>query len=117
MSMKIKLIAGAIVGVILLGLYYFFFESNYFGRKISRATGGIIAADYSAPDDAIQVLSVSINRDTNGDAAKNVTYLMKDCSVQVYEYRDGLRGMILEGRMKITQNGKAFKQQGCVPQK
>lgn len=115
MSVKVKLIIGAVVGIVLLGLWYFFFESNYFGRKISRATGGIVAAEYSVPDKAIQVLSVSVNRDKNGDAAKNITYVMKDCSVQVYEYRDGLRGMILEGRMKLTQNGKPFKQHGCVP--
>lgn len=116
LSLKAKVIIAAVLFSILASLWYFFFETNYLGRKVSRATGGIVAADYDAPDGARQVLSVSVSQDKSGDTAKNVAFVMKDCTVRVYEYRDGLRGMILEGRMKITQAGGPFKQAGCIPE-
>lgn len=115
-STKVKIIVISILLSILFGLWYFFFETNYFGRKISRATGGIVAAEYEAPTRARAVLSVSVNQDKSGDSAKNITYLMEDCTVVVYEYRDGVRGMVLDSRMRIKQNGKNFRQHDCVPE-
>lgn len=116
LSLKTKVILAAVIFGVLACLWYFFFETNYLGRKVSRATGGIVAADYDAPDGARQVLSVSVSQDRSGDTAKNIAFVMKDCSVRVYEYRDGLRGMILESRMKITHAGGSFKQAGCTPE-
>ncbi len=116
LSLKTKFIIAVVLFGVLASLWYFFFETNYLGRKVSRATGGIVAADYDAPDGARQVLSVSVSQDKRGDTAKNIAYVMKDCTVRVYEYRDGLRGMILESRMKVTQAGGPFKQGGCIPE-
>lgn len=80
------------------------------GRTLSRF--GLGAQNLRAPEGAIQVLNIAFHK-SGETTVKDVVFVMRDCTVVAKEYRDASP---FEGQMRIlTNDGKPFKQAGCVP--
>lgn len=108
---KLKLVAVAIVTLLILFIIWVF-NTDFFGRSLSRATMGAVATKYQVPDGAIDVISISFS-ENKGTTAKNIAYLMEDCTIIVREYRDGFKGFV-DSTTKLMDGLHAFKQHECL---
>ena len=111
---KIKTIA--VVSMFFVGVFaYWAVNTDFFGRKVSRATMGMVATKYQVPSGATDVISISLGGTDKGPS-KNIAYLMEDCSVILQEYRDGFKGF-MDSTAKLMDGLHEFKQHQCMERK
>ena len=65
MGTKLK-VGAAVAGLGLILFLFWALNTDFFGRSISRATGGVVATKYQVPSGSIEVLSISFAAHPDG---------------------------------------------------